>query len=60
MSEGLISPNHEVSFQNSMINPINKKNRVKPKFFKLLGQIMNDHIDVKINFIFKISQFSLI
>ena len=36
---------HEISFTSGKVNK--KNTRVKPKFFKLLGQIMNNHIDVK-------------
>ena len=36
------------SFNNYEHNRIGKKNvnRVKPKFYKLMGQIMNNHIEV--------------
>ena len=34
----------EISFTSGKISK--KNTRVKPKFFKLLGQIMNNHIDV--------------
>jgi hypothetical protein len=43
--------NQEMSFQ--QVSRIVKKptqNRVKPKFYKLLGQIMNLHIDVILYF----------
>ncbi len=48
MNEGLLLPNQEMSMYQSMMANNPKKSRVKPKFFKLLGQIMNDHVDVKI------------
>ena len=54
-----VKPNQNISNQSNMLDKqeisftsgkIGKRNtRVKPKFFKLLGQIMNNHIDVKIS-----------
>ncbi len=46
MNEGLLLHNQDLSMHHSMMAPNNKKGRVKPKFFKLLGQIMNEHVDV--------------
>lgn len=47
MNEGLLIQNNDMSMQQSMmIGQQAKKIRVKPKFFKLLGQIMNDHVEV--------------
>lgn len=36
--------NQDVSIQASKV--VKKNTRIKPKFFKLLGQIMNQHIEV--------------
>jgi len=50
MNEGLLLQNQDFSMQQqSMIAQNTKKSRVKPKFFKLLGQIMNEHVEVIIN-----------
>lgn len=34
----------EISFNTGKIK---KNQRIKPKFFKLLGQVMNSHMDVR-------------
>jgi hypothetical protein len=49
MNEGLFLQNNEMSIHQSQSivgnnNP--RKIRIKPKYFKLLGQIMNEHVDV--------------
>lgn len=41
--------NNEASFSNSKFSK--KNQRIKPKYYKLLGQIMNSHMDVIFNFI---------
>jgi len=46
MNEGLIIQNQDLSMQQSIMGQPMKKNRIKPKFFKLLGQIMNEHVEV--------------
>jgi len=46
MNEGLQIQNQDISIHQSMTGYPIKKNRVRPKFFKLLGQIMNDHVEV--------------
>lgn len=47
MNDGILIQNQDITMQNSMISMnMMKKSRVKPKFFKLLGQIMNEHVDV--------------
>ena len=50
MNDGDFLPNNEMSLHQSIVAYGPKKSRVKPKFFKLLGQIMNEHVEV--NFIF--------
>lgn len=62
MNEGLLIQNQDLSMHQSVVGQQIKKNRVKPKFFKLLGQIMNDHVEVKYHLIYlkQISLFSVI
>jgi len=61
MTEGLLIQNQDLSMQQAMMGQPIKKNRVKPRFFKLLGQIMNDHVEVNLSTIFlTISLFSVI
>ena len=61
MNENLLIQNHDLSMQQSIMGQPMKKNRIKPKFFKLLGQIMNDHVEVKSLLIYNtISPFSVI
>jgi len=47
MNEGVFLQNNEMSMHQSIMTNAPKKSRVKPKFFKLLGQIMNEHVDVR-------------
>jgi hypothetical protein len=37
---------YEPSIQGGASKMVKRNNRVKPKFFKLLGQIMNSHMEV--------------
>jgi hypothetical protein len=46
MNEGVYQQNNEMSMQQSIITNAARKSRVKPKFFKQLSHIMNEHVDV--------------
>jgi hypothetical protein len=48
-----------INSRSDLINPsriMNKGNRIKPKFFKLLGSIMNSHMEV---IAYKLAYFEL-
>ncbi len=47
MNDGVYQLNNEMSMQQSVMTNAPRKSRVKPKFFKQLGQIMNEHVEVK-------------
>jgi len=47
MYESFLLQNDEINTQQSLIGGTNiKKNRPRPKYYKLLGQIMNENVEV--------------